>query len=430
MIENQRELQEFVSSADLFDVEIDCKLLKTFVIKCEVINESEMFQEIALPITTIKQENAENEDLDNVDDDNHFNDDEAESSDNKEQEIPKLDIPAVKRLNNMKIESKFYNSKDYIKLQCDLCKFKAPFQASYDDHMRYKHKGMQNFVNCKLCGKSISRSGIKSHILRTHDRRKDLGCDSCGRSFFCKQILIKHVRSHIPVELREKYVCDICSIGYSRKDNVIKHMQINHMKYKPEFVCSFCGKLYKHRKHLTMHVNWVHKNMKSFKCKYCKINFNELSKLNAHLLSNHQAEVKSETYICDICGLSFSYKKGLSKHKRQHSEAKFKCTFKGCSKGFTFNFLLAAHIRKVHDNIRQDECKFCSKLFHDKKGLEKHISMVHERVQVKCPITECPRVFHRLDYCRRHIKNDHSDLSDSLKTNLNEASRRFKVAKF
>lgn len=435
-VKNQKELYEFTSIADNsnFDKEIDFKLLRTVVVKCEVINvHDEMFKEISLPSPTIKLEkeiviDEECESFSLDDDNNHFQDHEQESIHESKDE-PKIHIPAVKRLSNMKIESKFYNSKDYTKLQCDHCKFKAPFQAAYDKHMRKYHRGLRNEVTCKICGKLISRSGIKSHILRLHDRRKDLECDACSKRFFCKQILVKHLKSHIPAELQERFVCDICNVGYARKDNIINHMQINHMKHKAKLVCSYCGKVFVHRRHLSLHVNLVHKKIKNYKCKFCKTNFEALSKLKDHLLTNHKSEALSESFICDVCGLTFSYQKGLSKHKRHHSELAFKCTFKNCNRAFTFNFLLAKHVRNVHENLRKEQCSYCLKSFFDKSRLKKHLSLLHERVQVNCPVEGCAHDFHRIDYCRRHIRNDHTEIdNDQKKIACNLASQSFSKA--
>ena len=52
----------------------------------------------------------------------------------------------------------------------------------------------------------------------------------------------------------------------------------NHMKMHEEmpksYVCKDCGKAYKNKAHLKMHIDSVHKNIQRYSCDQCDFNFN------------------------------------------------------------------------------------------------------------------------------------------------------------
>ena len=49
-----------------------------------------------------------------------------------------------------------------------------------------------------------------------------------------------------------------------------------------------------------------------------------------------------------------------------------------CGQEFTENKGLKGHIKRVHDNIRDEQCPHCGKLFFSKDCLRRHIKKVHE----------------------------------------------------
>ena len=68
------------------------------------------------------------------------------------------------------------------KYRCNFCEFKACKEYGLWKHKESEHKiGTKRGKKCNLCGKVFSH--LKRHIMTVHERRKDLKCEKCGKSF-------------------------------------------------------------------------------------------------------------------------------------------------------------------------------------------------------------------------------------------------------
>jgi hypothetical protein len=89
-------------------------------------------------------------------------------------------------------------------------------------------------------------------------------------------------------------------------------------------------------------------------------------------------EFKPKRLKCDHhqCNRSYSFRSGLTYHKRvahtTYEESKFKCTFKGCHKYFPNSS--QDHLNK-HNNIRPFKCnnRRCNKSFYSQSNRWKHM---------------------------------------------------------
>ena len=86
-----------------------------------------------------------------------------------------------------------------------------------------------------------------------------------------------------------------------------------------------------------------------YPCEKCPKVFLTLSRKNAHLKFVHD---KIKDYKCNTCGKSFK-----------------------CSRD------LNGHIETVHENIKRFECKICDKHFTQVSGLYKHVRSVHNELK-------------------------------------------------
>lgn len=74
---------------------------------------------------------------------------------------------------------------------------------------------------CKLCGKFLSPSGFKAHVL-LHSGEKNLTCSyGCGRQFYDKSNLKKHEMVHSGVK---PHKCNTCGESFTRKQYLNCHM--------------------------------------------------------------------------------------------------------------------------------------------------------------------------------------------------------------
>lgn len=129
-----------------------------------------------------------------------------------------------------------------------------------------------------FCGKEFNlRHKLTTHIKRTHNNRRDHGCEICPKRFFTPKELKVHVlKSHTP--------------GYVDKS---------------EHFCEICGKRYSSSKSLRTHMK--HHSEPEFKCKFEGCNKGFISKL---LLANHEVGLSNPHYT--IAYQTFSYRKFMS----------------------------------------------------------------------------------------------------------------------
>lgn len=125
-------------------------------------------------------------------------------------------------------------------------------------------------------------------------------------------------------------------------------------------------------------------------CKYnaCNKAFKTLTKLKNHEKVQHN---KKDTYTCDACLATFTYKSNLIRHLKMHSQVnEKKCT--ECGKKVKN---LQAHIASVH-SCERPTCEICGKQI-KKCNYEKHVA----NCQICCP--HCQKVFTGAKYLKRHV---------------------------
>lgn len=95
-----------------------------------------------------------------------------------------------------------------------------------------------NQRQCSTCGDRINQGGVKKHYrLNPNCRPKDCKCPICEKSFYPKNKLIIHLRSH---QKNMPYKCPECSKKFTFAENLRRHA-LTHTGVKP-FICEICEK--------------------------------------------------------------------------------------------------------------------------------------------------------------------------------------------
>lgn len=102
-----------------------------------------------------------------------------------------------------------------------------------------------------------------------------------------------------------------------------------------------------------MNSNYSHKNEKKYNCEACGKYFSTIYNKRRHddMFHNNKIETASE-FKCTSCDKVFTSIYNKTRHENVHKpineRLKYKCVINECNRGFTTQFILKMHIKKVH----------------------------------------------------------------------------------
>ena len=338
-----------------------------------------------------------------------------------------------------------------------------------------KEGEVRNF-ECPFCDRRyIARNALRHHLINIHDIKtpvplsmmrslieKRVGgdvnqsglknvrgkCTECGYEFASKRMLQYHMHNSHGAELPEssytdkqekrRATCHICSMRFSKKMYLTRHIERAHRVVAEEytekeegeetaqapvetkFPCHICAKVFGTSFHRDRHLKRVHKIgeevivastqeapvaviddeklkpgkilrtkarkdmsakqmdqlMKGFQCEKCSTRFMNPSSVRTHMISVHGVAPKPKT------NLTLSTKLKLGK-RRTTGKTVAMCDL--CGRGFTRKYYLRAHLVSVHgikaNEIRPDyhpyECDICKLTFSEKRYMTRHLKDDH-----------------------------------------------------
>ena len=353
---------------------------------------------------------------------------------------------------------------------CDQCC--KPFVDSYDlkRHIANVHALIKKFI-CEICNKGFgTKAHYTDHVTRVHEKSTQVPCEHCGKMMSDKKVLKRHImnkhnRDSCP------HQCPICLKKYPFIASLIRHISKSHEKHD-SIQCELCDQVFAHKLCVEYHVKKAHalqmlvppptveepdvqiveqpKPKKEPKKKQKKAEAPDIILLPS----------ANEKFICQICKMEFSTKKGHTRHiKRVHEkQGRVKCEFCGkvvcsetnlkrhilsvhsdgkyiektpkpfacelCEKGFELKKSYVKHMKSVHQKEGRVKCEYCGKEMSSENSLAQHVMSVHERDQCPFECEFCGKKFSRDSHLTRHLEEVHANLLQENES-CEECSEKF-----
>ena len=167
---------------------------------------------------------------------------------------------------------------DVREYQCDVCQRDFKSEKSLNQHKKIHDPDRRPYRECPICGKKIlSRSHFYEHVNAHDSNTKEiikLKCDVCDSSFQHASSLRRHALRHrkggdlehpkenpfllMDENLLPALCCKICRRNYTSKSGYYDHIKKCRDGVTTSFKCDFCERTYTKRSALNRHIRKHH----------------------------------------------------------------------------------------------------------------------------------------------------------------------------
>ena len=201
-------------------------------------------------------------------------------------------------------------------------------------------------------------------------------------------------------------------MGVNKKKTKKKSKESNIIKTET-FVCSVCGKQFKNRAGLSSHLLTLHNDEKRT-CDAC----GKVCKTQAGLKSHELIHTDASRVECECCDKTFASTDGLIMHMRWHMgetrmETIQKLHCEHCGNSYLGRRKLDIHMMQCHDAV---DCPVCLKSFEDNKDVREHFQSHEMKItkkQDKKPksCSKCGETFTTLNLLAKHKNRNHANVA-------------------
>lgn len=172
---------------------------------------------------------------------------------------------------------------------------------------------------CHICNEDFTKmSLLTTHCHKIHECEPQVLC-FCGKTISSLKSLKIHKRKHFPENY--DYNCKECKLTYKMKVSYLNHMKLKHGPDAKKFVCSQCARCFRDSRTLMTHEK-THLPIEMkllYPCEICDKKFVNKNSMKSHIMSVHEMV---NLFTCETCGKSFSTKSNLKSHLYSHSNEK------------------------------------------------------------------------------------------------------------
>ncbi|KAM3614423.1 uncharacterized protein V6R79_013901 [Siganus canaliculatus] len=270
---------------------------------------------------------------------------EADSS--TEQPVKQAPVPVQEAVRGPGKENTQHQSEETKRtFSCPLCPqtFSAP--TNLRAHMLVHEAEYERLDRTSRPPSEINKTWDKGHT-----------CPQCPSVFRDESSLNAHLLSvHKSVaQYLERVAPRKSRLTQLNSENMDKVKWRNDGTNVKAYKCSECGKTFRHRSVLELHMR-IHSKDKPYQCKVCGKGFRFSSYLQQHLIIH----TGKKPYKCPDCGKDFAFLQNMRTHQRLHQEKPFRCT--SCRKGYSDEAQLQHHMLS-HNGDKPHKCELCDKSF-------------------------------------------------------------------
>ncbi|XP_053698324.1 zinc finger protein 845-like [Sabethes cyaneus] len=232
--------------------------------------------------------------------------------------------------------------------ECNICGVRYRVSTDLSKHILADHQGKTAY-HCTACNMPFkTKNEYYGHRNRVHNKTtlKPFRCRLCSEVPLNSRDLTDHIESCHPDEVYPYKQCPDCPAKYFTGMSLGLHQRTKHGKlgksglpHPTSYVCDLCGKKYKNRNSLKIHMG-----------------------------NEHDGERK---YACEVCDKRFAFRSNLSRHLQMHEEIKrFACDF--CDRTFAQKTAMMNHRRNIHTGETAFDCPVCGAAFKESSTYYRH----------------------------------------------------------
>lgn len=138
---------------------------------------------------------------------------------------------------------------------CDRCGKVFKGKDHLYSHVKGVHEGKNKVpIPCSICNKVLPKSQMQTHQMREHGiGNEQLQCNECGHISATKDLF----RTHMICHQEPQFQCSYCEKKLKTRVNLVAHER-QHTGEKP-FFCQICSSGFTAKQQLSQHMRGVHK---------------------------------------------------------------------------------------------------------------------------------------------------------------------------
>lgn len=309
--------------------------------------------------------------------------------------------------------------------ECLQCSMAFGSDSQLRSHVRHAHKNEESMLSCPICKTTVlyGLENLKVHLYKSHGIGKVFRCEDCNYETSVKSNFIKHskvVHTQNEDGGEKLRLCPKCGKAFKSRCGLKLHIQ-THNANGDLHACSFCDFKTPQKVNLVKHLAVKHKKneqgdeLKMNKaCPLCSYKCVADHMLKTHMLRKHTSKDKMK-YQCSQCDYASVEAAALKKHIRfKHTnERPYMCSTCGFS---THTHSAMARHKRGHQQSKPYVCETCGMAYADRKRLRDHEAAIHQTAtsgSVPQPFDcdFCGYSTRRKDNLQAHIKRLHPEMA-------------------